>query len=206
MPIQPEPVASAELRQALDKLKAEREALARQRQAIGVDLAPNTSRIEEMTLLRLKIAELIGRLGERGKSEPSRQVELSPEKHPDQEPSRTKFTPITAASTAVEPVDKLTLAQTLFQAGEGDAALRELRLIDAGHLSGKEKAWWQFLTAGCLRKQGRLAEAAVLYREVAESKEEDFLTESALWHLGFIRWRQEIQKQLDDSRRRREAR
>jgi hypothetical protein len=103
-------------------------------------------------------------------------------------------------------VDKLTLAQTLFQAGETQSALAELRQVDANRLSAKDRVWVQYLTAGCMRKQGNLSEAAVLYREVADAKEDDFLTESAMWHLGFIRWRQDVQKQLEEARKKREAR
>jgi hypothetical protein len=79
-------------------------------------------------------------------------------------------------------------------------------MIDGNKVSRKERAWVHFLTASCLRKQGKLAEAAVLYREVAEAKEDDFLTESAIWHLGFLRWREDMQKQLDEAKKRRDAR
>ena len=54
---------------------------------------------------------------------------------------------------------------------------------------------------GCLRKLGKLEEAAAMYREVADVREDDFLTECALWHLSALGWRREVEKQLAEIRK-----
>jgi hypothetical protein len=64
-------------------------------------------------------------------------------------------------------------------------------------LSREDRAYVKDMTATCLRRMGRVTEAAALYREVAEGREDDFLTECAIWQLSLLRSTQEIQNQLD---------
>ena len=61
------------------------------------------------------------------------------------------------------------------------------------------------MSACCLRKLGRLDEAAALYREGANAREDEVLTDCALWHLSAISWRRDMEKQLETLRERRQA-
>jgi len=104
-----------------------------------------------------------------------------------------------------KPGDPFTLAQALFRAGEYSAALQSYRRIEQEGLALQEKAVVQYMTASCLRKLGKLEDAAALYREVANARDDEVLTDCALWQLNSINWRRDLQKQLEEVRQRREA-
>ena len=100
--------------------------------------------------------------------------------------------------------DPFLLGQAQFRAEEYEAALATFRRTDPEALSHEEKLLLQFFSAGCLRKLGKLEDAAALYREVADAREDDFLTECALWHLGALGWRRDMERQLAELRKARQ--
>ena len=98
------------------------------------------------------------------------------------------------------------MARVLFRAHDYEAVLRTVRLLDLEALNREDRAFVQYLSAGCLRLSGKWSEAAALYREVADARGDEFLAECAVWQLGALRWQQEAQAQLEQSRRLRQTR
>jgi hypothetical protein len=101
--------------------------------------------------------------------------------------------------------EALLLAQNLYKSGDYGSALSAFRIIDLSKYAPEDRAFIQYMTASCLRRTGKLSEAASLYRDVASAKDDDFVTECALWQLGSLRTREEMEKQLAQLRQRREA-
>jgi tetratricopeptide (TPR) repeat protein len=91
-------------------------------------------------------------------------------------------------------------AQALFRAAQYKEALAAYRALQPESLDGEERLLVQYLTACCLRKLGKLDDAATLYRQVADAREDDLLTECSLWHLSTIGWRRDVEKQLTEIR------
>lgn len=157
---------------------------------------------EEMRL-RLRIAELLGRLQEKPRGTPVPPGKSAKADQVVPPPSVSTPTTLPPPSLPQEPTSisaQLALAETQFQATQFDGALQTLRQVDTGSLSAREQTWAKFLMAGCYRKLGKLAEAAKLYREVAEVKDDPFLRETAQWHLSLLNWRQELQGELSTMR------
>lgn len=166
---------------SLDKLKAEIEALSKQRQGGKYESGVLGS---ERNRLQQELKELLQRIESRPLPSPKSKVNEGPAR---------KFEPISGD----KPLDLLRSATNLFQDGDLDAALRTFRLIDTSSLNREDRAYVKYMTATCLRRTGRVSEAAALYREVAESRDDDFLAECAIWQLSLLRSTQELQSQLD---------
>ena len=81
------------------------------------------------------------------------------------------------------PVDPLSLAQSLFSSGDHEAALNAYRQLEQAEQKPDERVAIQYMIACCLRKLGKLDEATLLYREVANSGGNDILVENAQWYL-----------------------
>jgi tetratricopeptide (TPR) repeat protein len=103
------------------------------------------------------------------------------------------------------PVDPQSLAQSLFLAGEYEAALAAYRKLEQEEPKIEDRIVIQYMQACCLRKLGKLEEAAVLYREVANSGGNEILVENAQWYLRAMKERRELETQLDQLRQRRQA-
>src|SRR6185295_5768511 len=197
----PPPEAPADgttsLLRELDRLKSEREALVRDREKVAKLLpAKTTDAAGELACRELRLAELLDILETNpptprpAPSEPPPVRSLPTPSDPNTNPSMPR------PGTVVAKADPFLLAQSLFTAGQYEAALAAYRRIDPESLTQEERVLVQFLSACCLRKIGKLDDAAMLYREVADVREDDFLTECALWHLSALGWRREIEKQL----------
>ena len=72
-------------------------------------------------------------------------------------------------------------------------------------LDKSERAFARYMIASALRMQGKRPEAAAMYREVADAREDDFVSECALWQIQSMKFQQEAQSQLEDSARKRES-
>lgn len=103
------------------------------------------------------------------------------------------------------PVDPWSLAQSLFLAGDHAAALGAYRKLDREQPRPDERIVIQYMIACCLRKLGKLDEASLLYREVANSGGSDILIENAQWYLRAMKDRRELETQLNELRQRRQA-
>lgn len=177
-------------------LKADVEALARERQALKEARDDPESPAAERIKLRLQLLELVKKLADRRLPGPAPETGTrppAPRPRPDLE-------------DAQRPVDAVRAAANLYRSNDFDAALRAFRLIDLSTLGREDRAFSQYMTACCLRRLGKLSDAAVLYREVAEAHDDDFVTECAVWQLSTIRWTQELEAQLEDLRARRKSR
>ncbi|MCS7159543.1 MAG: tetratricopeptide repeat protein [Gemmatales bacterium] len=105
-----------------------------------------------------------------------------------------------------KPLAPMELGQTLFQAGNYEAAFAAFRLVEPITLSREDRLLLQYLQATCLRKLGRTEEAVKLYRDIANSRSEAFAVECAQWQLSHLRWQQETQRRLQQIRTWREQR
>jgi tetratricopeptide (TPR) repeat protein len=205
-----------DLRRQAEQLKAERERLEAERQQASQSTDGDSgAQAAEMMKMRRRLAELLAKL-----SKKDQQPRKTPEKASTEEgKTPTEILPRVPGESPVprrspEPlptggtekiVDPLALAQALFRTGDYDSALAAYRLIDVRRVGRQERAAVQYMTACCLRKLGKADEAAALYREVANSKEDDFLVDCAQWQLNAMQWRKEMETQLKQLRQRRLA-
>jgi hypothetical protein len=98
--------------------------------------------------------------------------------------------------------DPIREAMNLFRDNDFEAARRTFQLIDPVALPKEDRAFVRYMLACCLRRQGKPAEAEVIYREVANSGDDEFLASCAVWQLSLIRSEQELQTQLEQLRAR----
>ncbi len=208
----------AELARELDSLRAERKALRTTRDtAAPAKPARGAGDADETARLRSQIGEYVQRLSERA----------ADDQRPDQSPASGSArgargprtlepatqaarknpagTSAKRAAPAETPVDAMAMAQALFRSGEYEAALEAYRAIDPHSLRAEDQLAFRYFMATCQRRLGNAPEAAVLYREVANAKGDDQIIECARWQLGALQWRQDLETQIEQLRRRREA-
>lgn len=181
------PQAAEEYRRRLMELRAERAAMVRDRH----DAAQDVARVEAMppaerAELQTKISELLTKLA------------TAPPKPALVEPSKSVATALPAD---FKPADPISLSRVLFRNQEFEASLRILKLIETENLEREDRAFVQYLMASCLRHMGKHSEALVIYRDIADQREDLFLAECAVWQISSIKWQQEAQTQLEQSRR-----
>lgn len=99
-------------------------------------------------------------------------------------------------------VDAIREGMNLFRDNDFEAARRAFQLIDPTALGKEDRAFVRYMLACCLRRLGRTAEAEAIYREVANSPDDEFLANCAIWQLSLIRSDQELQLQLEQLRAR----
>jgi hypothetical protein len=157
-----------------------REGVATERTGANPD--PRTS---ERARLRAELLELTERIKQR------RPVARRPEPGP-----------MPRETASIAPADPLLAAQGLFRANDYNSALHALRSIELSRLSPGDRAFLKYLNASCLRKLGKLPEAAALYQEVANENGDEFFAESAVWQIGAIRSTQEAERKLAELRSR----
>jgi tetratricopeptide (TPR) repeat protein len=181
------------------KLKEQLAELLREREGI-VKEASDPAAPGEAAKLRKQLLDTLSKLEQQKKAPP-------PAAHPDPKNSGGDDHPPKKFELPTDkpPLDAVRLALGLYKTGDLDAALRAFKLIDTSVLTKEDRAFAQYLTAGCLRKTGKVSEALALYRDVAEAKEDAFLTECALWQIGAIRSAQELETQLEQLRARRKS-
>ena len=180
------------------KLKEQLAELLREREGIVKESAGDSAASGEAAKLRKQLLETLSKLEQQKKTPPPHAEPKKPggKDHP---PEKLDL------PTDKEPIDRLRLALNLYKTGDTDAALRAFKLIDVSVLPKEDRAFTQYMTAGCLRKAGKVPEALVLFREIADAKEDGFLTECALWQIGAIRSAQELETQLEQLRARRKS-
>ncbi|QEL13304.1 hypothetical protein [Limnoglobus roseus] len=186
------------------KLRTELEALAAERDAMAKDLAEPPGTASERAKLRAQLLELVKRVGEKKMAPaappmpPPTRVGKEPPVAP---PPVPKFTP----DDSTKPVDAVRAGQNYFRSGDVDAALRTFKLIDTNALPKEDRAFVQYMTACCLRKTNKLSEAAAIFREVADHKDDEFLAEYAVWQLSTMKSIQELETNLEQLRSRRKS-
>ena len=201
-----------ELQRRLTLLKAEREALGAEHQAVAQNLsAARTASSADVAKLRLRLGELLMRLSTR--DPPSKggplfpPSPLAPGAVPEKSPPAgdKDRAPKEAQPESAKALDPLALAQALFRAGNYDHALKAYGMLKLTGLRAEERAPVQYMIATCLRKLGKTDEAAVLYREVANLRGDENVAACAQWQLSALRWRSETEAQLKELRQRRQA-
>lgn len=171
-------------------LRTELDALTREREYGATDAGDPGSLATEKAMLRGQLLELVKQIGERKKTPTA----AHQEDHP-------KF----EIKESDRPLDSLRQAQNLYRTNDFQAALITFKKFDPAALNREDRPFVQYMTASCLRRLGKLSDAAALYREVADAKEDEFLAECAKWQLSSIHWMQELEAQLEELRSRRKS-
>jgi hypothetical protein len=186
---------SHDVKQGVEHLRSEREALTKERKDALEELIRDGAGPAERAELRHKITALVARLAA---NPPARLTSANGE----------KATPLALPQLPqdLKPADPIGLGRVLFRAKDYEAVLRTFRLLDLEAMNREDRAFVQYLSASCQRLLGKPSEAAALYREVADARGDEFLAECAVWQLGALRWEQEAQAQLEQSRRLRQPR
>ena len=97
-------------------------------------------------------------------------------------------------------VDAVRAAMNYFRDKDYDAALIVAKGVDPASLGREDRAFAQYLTGSCLLKLNRRTEAAAVFREVANARDDEFLAECAVWQLQLLRSRAEIEAQIEQLR------
>ena len=183
------------------KVKDDLEALLKDREKSAKDA--DAAGAADRDRLRSDLLKRLGELGNRAVAPPP-EVSPKPKEVPPAKGPKVEPRPDPVADGTV-PLDPLRGAQNLFKANQYDAAYRTLAMQKPDTLSPDDRTFAQYLSACCLRRMGKLSEAATVYREIADGKQDDFLTECSLWQLGEIRRTQELEGQLEQLRPKRKA-
>jgi hypothetical protein len=180
----------------LKKIKEGLEKLLQEREALTKGTPTESATTDERAKLKGQLADLLKEL-DKPKPKP-----VLPEKKPAHaEPAHKPD-----AALGGKLVDPLRLGMLKYQDGDAKSALLAFRLVDPNGQSAEEKAFTQYLIACCHKQLGQTNEALSLFREIAEAKQDAFITECALWQLGAIRQTRELDAQLEQLRVRRKAR
>lgn len=179
-----------EFRRRLAEFRTERAGLARERKDVTADAAKvDAMPPVERTELQKKISEALTRLAT---SLPAKPTAV------DSPPGKSSSPELPAD---FKPADPIALARALFRNQEHESALRILRLVEVENLEREDRAFVRYLMASCLRHMGKWSEALVIYRDVADQRDDPFLSDCSLWQIASIKWQQEAQTQLEQSRR-----
>jgi hypothetical protein len=213
-----DPANAARLMRALAQLRAQREALKNERRAALEEVnEPDTSATEHLARLRVRLGQLVAVVAAANlhkKPTPAAPKKTNPDDSgelPDGQPkpppaAKGKAKPAAKSRTGEGPpelADSTPLAHALFRAGDIENALRAFRLVDRGRLAAEDRVTVDYLMATCLRKLGKLDEAAALYRKVGESRRNDMIADCARWQLAALRWRRDVEAQLTALRKQR---
>ena len=165
-------------------LRSDTEALAHERDE--ATKSAGSSSTTERAIVRAQLLDLLKRINDK-QSTPS----LPP--HSASPPPKEKFN-----LEGSRPVDVVRMAENLFRSGDTFAALQAFRSVDQEVIPREDRLFVQYMTACCLRKMNKRAEAAALYREVAEAKDVDeILSGCAISQLSMIRRTQDLEAQLE---------
>jgi hypothetical protein len=179
------------------KLRAELEALAAEREAAAKDLADGATPSAERAKLRAQLLDLIKKVGEK---KPPAPAVVMPPATVTPKPAEPAPKPRIVLDESFKPLDPLGYARALYLAGDVEAALLAFHQIDRDTLPKESRLFVLYMSACYLRDQGRLAEAAGQFREVANSKDDKFLAEYAISQIQMMKDKQELQTQLEQLR------
>lgn len=94
------------------------------------------------------------------------------------------------------PIDRLSLATSLFGAGEFEVCLQLLDLLDDRDLTPDDRRWAAYLRACCHRKLKRVQEAQKLYRQLVADNESGWTGDMSRWWLDHIEERSRLTADL----------
>ncbi len=169
------------------RLQAELEAL--QRARAGLANNPNADDpASQRAKLRARLFELVDLLKERMAAKP-----VAPSN------AGSRGNGFTSTS---RPVDQMRQIVNLYRAGDSQAALRAIQLIDPTSISRQQALTLKYLTASCHRRLSDAEQAKRLYLELANQKDDPFLATCAGWQLDAIQTREAIAVGTDTTRKR----
>jgi hypothetical protein len=124
-------------------------------------------------------------------------------------PMMPKATPPDLPKTVVPefPLDgtadsKMKAGTNFFKGNEFEAARILFNGIDATALPREDRAFVKYMLACCLLRLKRVAEAETAFREVANSDDDDFYKNCAIWQLALLKSNRDLQTQLGELRSR----
>lgn len=185
------------------KLRTELESLAAEREAAAKEPTDLSGYSAERAKLRGQLTDLIKKIGEK-KMAPATPPHAAPKVHetpmmPPPAPPKFVF------DENVKPLDALRAAQNYYLSGQIDAALRTFKLIDPNTLAKEDRAFVNYMSATCLRKLGKLNEAADLYREVADKKDDTLIASCAVTQIATMKSIQQLETDLEQLRSQRKS-
>jgi hypothetical protein len=127
-------------------------------------------------------------------------VSPTPPSYPPSGPSFPK--PKIDSGTGSKSVDAIREGMNYFRDNDFEAARRTFQLIDPTVLGREDRAFVRYMLACSLRRQNRPSEAEAIYREVANSQDDEFYANCAIWQLSLIKSEQDLRVQLEQLRSR----
>lgn len=103
-------------------------------------------------------------------------------------------------------VDVIAEGMNLFRDGNFEAARRTFFGADPATLAPPDRLFARYMLACSLRRLNKVADAEVIYREVANSTGDEFLANCAIWQLSLIGANKELEAQLEQLRSRAKSR
>jgi hypothetical protein len=100
------------------------------------------------------------------------------------------------------PASVLKAGVNAFKDGKFEAARLIFGGLDTAGFPREDRAFVKYMIACCLHRSGRTAEAEIQFREVANSDDDEFHKNCAIWQLSLIKSNRELQTQLGELRSR----
>lgn len=100
------------------------------------------------------------------------------------------------------PASIIKAGVNLFKNNEFEAARIAFAGLDLTALPREDRAFVKYMTACCLRRLGRIAEAETAFREVANSDDDEFHKNCAVWQLSLLKSNRDLETQLGELRSR----
>ena len=169
----PAPLLLPDSKTALDALKDERKAIAKERSATNREPEDDSSSAAERRALRKRIEDLIEKMGKKSSAPPK-----GPEPRIPSDPPKERRDP-PAGRGEIKANDPVARAVTLYRAEQYDAAYQAFKIIDLGGLGREDRAFVQYMTGCCLRRVDKLSEAAAVFRDVQGTAEAISFTDLA---------------------------
>jgi tetratricopeptide (TPR) repeat protein len=206
---------AAEFERVLQKLRAEREGLSADWQALRKrNTAPEPSVEIEQKRFEMQMQKVLDDLRHRRlptlpgpaptfdaakkKLEPDAAVE-------DKKPGSVPPLPEGQRDQFTGPVDIMAQAHTLMRSKQYEDALAAFQQVDLKGKKANERAPIQYLRACCLMHLGKSKDAAELLQDVANYKGDERLAGYAQSQLEMLRWQRDVSQRLQDIRQRHQA-
>jgi TolA-binding protein len=198
----------------LQKLKAEREGLSSDWQALRKrNTVPEPSLESEQKRFELHLQKALEDLKKR-RLPPLPAPPVAPDgaKKPtehetteNKKPAAVESPPDGPGEKTVGPVDVMAQAHTLMRSKQYEEALATFQQIDLKGKKINERGPIQYLKACCLLHLGKSKDAAELLQEVANYKGDEKLAGYAQTQLEMLRWQRDVAQRLQDIRQRYQA-
>jgi hypothetical protein len=106
----------------------------------------------------------------------------------------TSMAPHSSAELVSGPIDRFSLAVSLFGSHQWDVCLSVLESLQLDQLPREDQIWSQYMKACCHRHCGSLDEAQRLYRRVLAETDAGWVAELARWWLDNLEEKKRLQQ------------